>query len=161
MNCFLCAIHVAARCPCRSDFLLHVATEGQDQLLQYDSEGRSILALALESGHSICRGYHKESCIGKLVQLNLAAVGLPDLKTQLYPFMTAACNEEKIAEMAILDSWRADDRSDYGKKETKKLREEAALTCLNTIYFLLQADPVRVLGATAAGTNQPQHSPVV
>ena len=119
-------------------------------LLQYDGEGRTILALALESGHSQGRrlpdinNHNFADLIHKLVEVEPRALGLPDLKTQLYPFMTAACSEEQIVEMGILDDPRAKKGDTYGEEYITKIRSAAPLTCLNTIYFLLRADPSKV-----------------
>lgn len=113
-------------------------------LLQYDGDGRTVLSLALESGHSdIRRDIEKEEngCIREIVKLDPRVLGLRDLKTRLYPFMTAACNEERIVEMHILDDLWAVEGTESGQRRIEEIRLEAPLTCLNNIYSLLRADP--------------------
>ena len=117
-----------------------MAKKYPDQLLHFDDERRSVLALALESGHSNDTG-----CINELLNVGHAAIHVSDPVTGLLPFMTAACSASKIAEMSILDSCSADDGSSFGKKLGNKERARAELKCLNTIYFLLRVDPSNVV----------------
>lgn len=154
------ALHLAASTPCSSQFLLDMAKANPDQMLQVDKEDRTVLALALESGHSMVKkrrgdDWHNDAikhCIQQLVQVDIRAVSLRDPKTRLYPFQTAASMKDQIVEIMVLDdSCIRDDydkSSDYTRKYheglMKDVRDEAPLICLNTIYFLLRADPTRV-----------------
>lgn len=113
-----------------------------DHLLRCDNEGRSVLSLALESGHSVgLRNYSDVGCIRRLVEVDIRMLGLLDAKTQLFPFMTAACSQDRIAKMDILDCLYREQRA------------EASLKCLNTIYFLLRADPSK---AQRVGSRLPK-----
>lgn len=139
---------LAARCPCPSNFLLHLVKMQPEYLLKIDDKGRSVLALALESGHSTFREYDKEGCIHQIVLLNRDVVGFRDPKTSLFPFMTAACSEDAITDMAILDCWIAEDGSDYGRERAARIRTGSSLTCLNTVYFLLREAPWTIVKQT-------------
>ena len=140
-----------------------MATAYPDHLTKIDSLERSVLVLALESGHSMspvtdsyyCRGEGRlEQCIQKLVEKNASAVCLRDPKTQLFPFQIAATMEERIFDMLALDNtyYRPDNRragdkwsENYHSEIEKKMKDEAHLACLNTVYFLLRSDPSRAL----------------
>ena len=134
-----------------------------EQLFQADKEGRTVLALALESGHSMVENpqgarypiWHENRkdnpdsfCIRKLVKLDIRTLVLRDPKTRLYPFQTAASMEERIVELLVQNDphirGRAD--SDFEERIIKARRDSAPLICLNTIYYLLSADPSALEG---------------
>lgn len=101
-----------------------------------------MLSLALESGHRVGKRdyYSDQDCICRLVEVDIRMLGLQDPKTQLYPFMTAAYCEGRIVEMDILDCPSVDG-TPSGEAWEVRIRNKAPLRCLNTIYFLLRADP--------------------
>lgn len=141
-----------------------MATAYPDQLVKVDSQGRSVLALALESGHSmapITTSYGGKQrfkrCIQTLVEKNASALGLRDSKTQLFPFQIAATMEEHIFDMIALDNkYYRPDRvrgntwsQDYHSEMKKEMKDEAHLACFNTVYYLLRADPSKVLSSNS------------
>ena len=121
-----------------------------DQLLHVDKDKRSVLALALESGHSMIKERYGDFgetrgskpvdtfCILKLVEIDARVLGLKDPKTELYPFQTASSMEAKIAELVL---------SDYPTPTRGFYSCDASIVCLNTIYYLLRADPSALTSA--------------
>jgi len=139
-----------------------IAKSSPESLLKIDEHGRSVLALALESGHSISPTtkscyvsfkHREKQCIQKFVENNPTAVGLLDPVEELYPFQIAATTEDRIFEMNALnnEAYRPErllwDRlsEDFHEEMKKEMKRESDLACLNTIYHLLRADPSNIL----------------
>ena len=166
-NVVVTTLNTAASPPCVSRFLLHMVKEYPEQLLQVDRYGRTVLSLALESGHSMvesrlgdrsgrsfCNKSSDSYCIRKLVDVDFRSLGLQDPKTGLFPFQTAASMEERLVEVWTLDdAYIRGDRegiSSVEEERMQRIRESAPLVCLNTIYFLLRTDPSALSSAAAS-----------
>lgn len=135
-------LHLAAACPCPVDFFLKMLNDtvgsiyGDDALLELDDDGCTVLSLALTSGYT-----WKGGVIRELVHREPRALGVRDRRTQMPPFLLAACHHEE----PILNYLNKEYVYSFKREEELlKRRNMAEKDCFNDLYNILRADPTQL-----------------